>query len=109
MKSFAKNKGWLVLMEGGPSDGIYVRTYTQTEVHWATFAHYEVESDPVKNIENASPRINVSMFYGEGPEGHCQDPTGHYRLTLVDPPKMAKASGTEVPMRKYVWTPSEAA
>lgn len=108
MKAFDKNRGWLVLMEGGPSDGTYVRTYTQVPPpHWSTFAHFEIEADPHKSIERADPVVHVQMRYGNEAGACCQDPTGEYRLTAVDPPMTVSAGGIKVPASRYLWHPTE--
>lgn len=89
MKQYHKSMGWLVKCVGGELDGTHVRTWC-------------LQDGPEAEAEAIPERMRIITFYGEAE--YAVDTRGAYVLRLTG--KTAKASGTLVPSREYVWEPS---
>jgi hypothetical protein len=95
VKEFHKERGWLVKCVGGPSDGVFVRSWCLT-------------GDPVMEAEMLKPNFDVYALIDDKGAAWELDQEGEYRLEMATDKKgnqkMTKYKGTQIPTRQYRWT-----
>ena len=95
MKSWNKNRGWILNVVGGPADGAEWRTWMLT-------------GDPDAEIKACPSRRQVTIILDSRfPDSWFIDTRGAYYLTPTlkkdGSPRIVRAGGVEIPAVHYEW------